>query len=78
MKTVYYNREPDLSAIVYILPCKDVVLLRGTAEANNWSTTPDPKTAQKIYQDCLKLAPELKGAEVIRGWACLQPVRERV
>jgi len=78
MKTVYYNREPDLSDVVYILPRQDVVLLGGTAQPNNWSTTPDPKTAQKIYQDCLKLAPELKGAEVIGGWACLRPVRERV
>ena len=78
MKTIYYNREPDLSTVAYIFPRKDVVLLGGTAQPNNWSTTPDPETAQKIYQDCVELAPELKGAEVIGGWACLRPVRDRV
>ena len=78
MKTIHYNGEHDLSNIAYILPYKDVVLLCGTSDPLNWSTTPDPKTAEAIYKKCLELVPELKGAEVIGGWACLRPIRYRV
>ena len=78
VKTVYYNRELDLSNVAYVMPHKDVVILGGTAEPDNWSTTPDPKTAQEIYQKCLEIAPDLKDAEIVGGWACLRPVRERV
>ena len=78
VKTIYYNREPDMSDVAYVIPHKDVVLLGGTAEMNSWSTTINEDTTEKIYQKCLKLAPELKGAEVIGGWVCLRPGRERV
>jgi len=78
VKTMHHNREHDLSNIAYVLPRKDVVLLGGTSEPFNWSTTPDPKTAEAIYEKCLELVPELKGAEVIGGWACLRPIRYRV
>ena len=78
MKTIYYDREPDMSRVAYIIPHKDVVLLGGTAEMNSWSTTINEDSTEKIYQACLKLAPELKGAEVIGGWVCLRPGRERV
>ena len=78
VKTMHHNREHDLSNIAYVLPCKDVVLLGGTSEPFNWSTTPDPKTAEAIYEKCLELVLELKGAEVIGGWACLRPIQYRV
>ena len=78
MKEIHHHREHDLSNVAYILPRKDAVLLGGSSEPHNWSTIPDPKTAEIIYQKCLALAPELKGAEVIGGWACLRPIRSRV
>ena len=64
--------------LTYFYPHKDVVLLGGTAEPLTWSTIPDPMTAQGIYDRCLQLAPGLKEAEVVGGWACLRPYRESV
>ena len=78
VKTIYHHREHDLSSVAYIIPRKDVVILGGTSEPKQWSTIPDPKIADEIYQKCLKLAPELKGAEIVGGWACLRPVRRTV
>ena len=78
VKTIYHHREHDLSSVAYVIPRKDVIILGGTSEPKQWSTIPDPKVAEEIYRKCLKLAPELKGAEVVGGWACLRPVRRTV
>ena len=75
---IYHICEADLSCNVYTIPHKDYVLLGGTAEVNNWSTTPDPTTTQRIYNDCLRACPDLNNAEIVGSYACLRPVRHRV
>ena len=64
--------------LLYIIPHKDYLVLGGTAEANNWSTTPDPKTREEILRKCSNMLPTLQGAEVVSEWACLRPAREEV
>lgn len=74
----YHTREYDLTNVAYVIPHKDFVLLGGSAEPGNFSTDPDPETTQEIFQKCVAIAPELKGAEIVDSWACLRPVRETV
>ena len=62
----------------HIIPHRDTVLLGGSEEANDWSTTPDPDTAEEIHKKCLQFVPALKDAEIVGGWACLRPARETV
>ena len=68
------NREK----VAYILPRANSVVLGGTMQMGNWSEQPDPKTAETILENALKLEPSLSRAEVIGGWAGLRPVRNRV
>ena len=63
---------------VDVIPHKDYCILGGTAEVNNWSTTPDPKTREEILRKCSDMLPTLRGAEVVGEWACLRPAREEV
>ena len=62
----------------YVIPHRDIVILGGVEEANEWSTTPDPITAEEIHKRCLQFVPALKDAEIVGGWACLRPARETV
>lgn len=62
----------------YVIPRARNVVLGGTAEAGNWSETPDPKTAKKIIHNCQEFIPSLCGAEVVGGWAGLRPLRDPI
>ena len=72
----FYGSEDD--NLVHVISHKDYCILGGTAEANNWSTTPDPKTREKILCKFSDMFPTLRGAEVVDEWACLRPAREEV
>ena len=72
----FYDSVDD--DLLYVIPHKDYLVLGGTAEANNWSTTPDPKTREEILRKCSDMFPTLRGAEVVGEWACLRPAREEV
>ncbi len=62
----------------HIFPRGRDVVLGGTSEAGNWSETPDPKTAKDILKKCQKYFPSLSGAEVVRSWAGLRPLRDPI
>ena len=64
--------------LLYMIPHKDYLILGGTADENNWSTTPDPETREEILRKCTNVLPMLRGAEVVGGWACLRPARGEV
>ena len=70
--------EYDLSAIVHIVPCDGEVILGGVGEPNVWSADPNPTTTDAIYKKCLKLCPDLEGAEVLYSWTGFRPVRKTV
>ncbi len=73
---VHSSQKPGSTKRTYVLLHKDHAVLGGTTEPHNWSTVPDPGTAQDILERCCQVDPGLKGAEVIGGWACLRPTRE--
>ena len=64
--------------LIGIYPRPRHVVLGGTAEAGNWSTTPDPQTAKELVHKCQQYFPGLCKAEVVDNWACLRPVRDPI
>ena len=62
-------------AITYIVPRSRDVVLGGTWQEGDWSTTPDPATRDAILDRCRALVPELAGAPVVGERVGLRPVR---
>jgi len=62
----------------YVLPHGRHVVVGGTAEDDDWSTTPRPQTAQQILERAVDLVPALSGAEVLGHRVGLRPLRPTV
>ena len=75
---IYESDKDKDPAMIYIFPWKDEILLGGTADANDWSTEPDPRTTREIYARCTAAVPKLTEGKVVRTWAGLRPMRSTV
>ncbi len=62
----------------YMFPHGGTILLGGTAEPGNWSTQPDPATAERIVRGATAIEPRLRGAEVVAHRVGLRPARPEV
>ena len=78
LDAIYESDKDKDPAMVYIFPWKDEILLGGTADANDWSTEPDPQTTLEIYARCTAAVPKLSEGKVVRTWAGLRPMRSTV
>ena len=58
-----------------VLPHARHVVIGGTAEPDDWSTTPEPATAERILEQARALVPELRSASVISHRVGLRPSR---
>ncbi len=65
-------------ASTYILPQPGGLILGGTAEEDDWSLTPDPRTAAAIVARCAAVRPEIAGARVLQHRVGLRPARDTV
>ena len=54
------------------------VMLGGSAEKNEWTTSIDPTTQSDIVSKCVAIQPSLEGADVNGGWTGLRPGRDSV
>ena len=63
---------------VGIFPRARNVVLGGTAQASNWSVTPDPQTQEDILKKCQDFFPSLCSAEMVKTWAGLRPLRDPI
>ncbi|KAF2362830.1 FAD dependent oxidoreductase [Trinorchestia longiramus] len=54
----------------------DCVVLGGTLEEGNWSTSVDAATTEMIIKRCTQLMPALKGATVLGSMVGLRPYRK--
>lgn len=70
--------DPVSAATSYLLPQPDGLVLGGTAEEDDWSTEPDPATAEAIVRRCARLRPEVAGARVLGHRVGLRPYRPSV
>ncbi|WP_448317005.1 FAD-dependent oxidoreductase [Streptomyces sp. CO7] len=68
----------DREGSTYFLPQPGRLLLGGTAEVGDWSTEPDPATAEAIVARCAAVRPEIAGARVLEHRVGLRPARPSV
>lgn len=62
----------------YVLPRGRYVVLGGTADEGDWSTTPVEETARRIVERTTAIVPRLRGAKVVAHRVGLRPGRSRV
>lgn len=65
-------------AATYVIPRGGQVVLGGTADRDDWSTTPDPAVAERILERARTLVPELARAKVLAHRVGLRPARPEV
>ncbi len=70
--------DGDPDGLVYVLPRGRDVVIGGTAQDGDWSTTPDPATGHRLLARARELVPELRSAPVISHRVGLRPVRPGV
>lgn len=59
----------------YFFPQPGRLVLGGTAEENEWSLAPDPKTAEAIVARCARIRPEIADARILGHRVGLRPSR---
>lgn len=69
--------KPDGSA-TYVIPRGGQVVLGGTADRDEWSTTPDPDAAEQIFARACELLPELEKSRILAHRVGLRPARPEV
>ncbi|MEU2250088.1 FAD-dependent oxidoreductase [Streptomyces sp. NPDC019224] len=67
---------PASSETTYFFPQPGRLVLGGTAAADDWSTVPDPRTAEEIVARCARVRPEIGGARIIGHRVGLRPARD--
>ncbi|MFB7223351.1 FAD-dependent oxidoreductase [Streptomyces sp. NPDC056227] len=72
----FTEADPVSDATTYFFPQPGRLVLGGTAEAGNWSTVPDPRTAEEIVARCARIRPEIAVARVIGHRVGLRPARD--
>ncbi len=68
----------DAETPAYVVPRSRDVVLGGTADAGEWSRTPDPATAEAILAAAARIEPRLAGARILRHKVGLRPGRSTV
>jgi D-amino-acid oxidase len=76
--TSWWSDDSDHSRLTYVLPHPRHVVVGGTADPDDWSTTPDEKTADRILERALDLVPALRSASVLSQRVGLRPARPAV
>ena len=74
----WVDDDANPAAPTYVFPHPDRVVVGGTVERDQWSTTPDPQTARQILGRAVALVPELAQATVIGHRVGLRPARSSV
>jgi D-amino-acid oxidase len=70
--------ETGPNALAYVLPRPDVVVLGGTAEEDDWDTSPRRDTTRSILERTRRLDPRLEHASYIGSAVGLRPARPEV
>jgi D-amino-acid oxidase len=70
--------DHTLAAPTYVLAHPGRVVVGGTVEPDQWSTTPDLEVSREILRRAREWVPELASATVLSHRAALRPARPRV
>lgn len=76
LKNWFVHEAPD--DVVYVLPRGRDVVVGGTAQDGDWSTTPDPQQAAAILERAAQSVPQLRSATVLGHRVGLRPARPSV
>lgn len=69
---------PPDDGVAYFFPHGSRLVMGGTEIHGDWSTQPDPATADQILAGCAELEPRLAAVEVLAHRVGLRPLRPRV
>jgi D-amino-acid oxidase len=70
--------EDDDSVITYIVPRTTDCILGGTVQVGDWNLEPKMATAEAILARCARLAPEVRGVQILEHLVGLRPGRDAV
>jgi D-amino-acid oxidase len=70
--------EDDPAGVTYIIPRREDCILGGTADEDQWDTTPDPVIAESILRRCIAIEPRLADAEILEHTVGLRPGRDAI
>jgi len=76
--TTWWSDDSDPTLLTYVLPHSRHVVVGGTAEPDNWSTTPEDDDAARILDRAFHLVPALRSATVLSHRVGLRPARPTV
>jgi D-amino-acid oxidase len=76
--TTWWSDDTDPALLTYVLPHANHVVVGGTAEADDWSTTPDDNETARIVARAVELVPALRAASVLSHRVGLRPGRPAV
>ncbi len=68
----------DGAGPTYVVPRGDRIVVGGTFEEGEWSRTPSPETAARVWERATALVPELVHGRVVGQRVGLRPVRSQV
>ncbi|GAB3238935.1 FAD-dependent oxidoreductase [Kineosporia babensis] len=74
----WWANDADPDVLTYVLPHRQHVVVGGTAQDNNFDTTPDQVLAEQILQRAKELVPALGRATVLAHRVGLRPARPAV
>jgi D-amino-acid oxidase len=76
--TTWWSDDTDPELLTYVLPHARHVVVGGTADPDDWSTTPVDGDAARILERALDLVPALRSASVLSHRVGLRPSRPTV
>jgi D-amino-acid oxidase len=76
--TTWWSDDSDPEVLTYVLPHARHVVVGGTADLDDWSTTPKDGDAAQILERALDLVPALRSASVLSHRVGLRPSRPAV
>ncbi len=71
----WFTAVDTAAGATYFFPQPGGLVLGGTAEEDDWRTSPDPATAEAIVARCARIRPEIAHARVLAHRVGLRPVR---
>jgi D-amino-acid oxidase len=74
----WLSDDSDLTRVTYVIPHARHIVLGGTAEPGEWSTTPDERVGRQILERAYELVPQLRSASILSHGVGLRPARPSI
>ncbi|RAG80879.1 FAD-binding oxidoreductase [Streptacidiphilus pinicola] len=78
LREFFGDDTPGAPELIYAFPHGNTAVLGGTTQRGDESLEPSAATTETIVRNCLRVLPELRGAEVLETRVGLRPTRDQV